>query len=115
MKEFLSKNINTFLLLIIGGLLVLNILSTEVIKTDVKEYRHRIDALQNNIDSTKQVNEIIDNKVEKVDEKVVNLTKEIRYIDKTINVIKNNTDEKVNDVDNFGPNKLELFFSNRYK
>lgn len=115
MKEFLSKNINTFLLLIIGGLLVLNILSTEVIKTDVKEYRHRIDALQINIDSTNQVNKIIDNKVEKVDEKVVNLTKEIRYIDKTINVIKNNTDEKVNDVDNFGPNKLELFFSNRYK
>lgn len=115
MKEYLSKNTNTFLLLIIGGLLVFNILNTEGIKTDVKEYRHRIDSLQINIDSAMQVNKVIDNKIEKVDEKVINVTKEIHHIDKTIEVVKKNTDEKVNDADNFGVNELELFFSNRYK
>ena len=62
MKEYFLKNINTFLLLIIGGLLVLNMLKTKEVKTDVKGYQ-----------------------------------------------------EKINDVDNFGVNELELFFTNRYK
>ena len=52
---------------------------------------------------------------EKVDEKVAVVTKEIHHIDNTITIVKNNTDEKIDNVDNFGLNELELFFADRYK
>jgi len=39
----------------------------------------------------------------------------VRYIDKNITVIKKQTDEKVNDVDNIPDSELELFFTNKYE
>jgi hypothetical protein len=61
------------------------------------------------------VNKEIDKKISKVDEKIINVTKEIQQIDNTITIVKNKTNEKINTVNNFGVNDLELFFTNRYK
>jgi len=113
MKNFLNKE--TILLIIIAVLVIWNVFNTNSVKTDVDGYRNRIDSLQVHIDSVQQVNKVIDSKIEKVDEKVVSITQEIHHIDKTIEVVKTNTYEKINDADNFGTNELELFFSNRYK
>lgn len=113
MKDMLNKN--TILLLIIGGLLIWNIFNTNNIKTDVQSYKDRINALQVHIDSAQTVNKVIDTKIEKVGEKIVEVNKEIHHIDNTITIVKNNTDEKINNVDNFGVNELELFFANRYQ
>jgi esterase/lipase len=113
MKNFFNKE--TILLLIISVLVIWNVFNTNGLKTDVKGYRNQIESLQVHIDSTQQVNKVIDKKIEKVDEKVANVTKEIHHIDNTITIVKNNTDEKINTADNFGVNELELFFANRYK
>jgi peptidoglycan hydrolase CwlO-like protein len=113
MKNFFNKE--TILLLIISGLVIWNVFNTNNLKTDVKGYKNQIDSLQVHIDSAQQVNKVIDSKIEKVDEKVATVTKEIHHIDNTITIVKNNTDEKINTADNFGVNELELFFTNRYK
>jgi hypothetical protein len=114
MKKILSNG-QIILLVIIAGLLLWNIFTTSTIKTDVEFYRNQIDSIQVKVDSAQVVNKEIDVKISKVDEKVVEVTKEIHHIDNTITIVKNNTDEKIGNVDNFGLNELELFFSNRYK
>ena len=106
---------HVFRLLIIVLLVIWNVFNTKSVRTDVKGYKDKINNIQNNIDSAQNVNKVIDKKIEKVDEKVVSITKEIYHIDKTIEVVKNNTNEKINDADNFGVNELELYFANRYK
>ena len=105
----------TVLLFLVVILVVYNIFNTNDIKTDVDGYVKKIDSIQVKVDSAQVVNKEIDNKIEKVDEKVAIVTKEIHHIDNTITIVKNNTDEKIDNVDNFGLNELELFFADRYK
>lgn len=101
----------TLILLFLGYI----IFTTNSIKTDVKSYRDKIDSIQVQVDSAKNVNKVIDTKIEKVGEKVVEINKEIHHIDNNITIVKENTNEKINNVDNFGFNELELFFANRYQ
>ena len=101
-------------LIIIALLCLYNIFNTNSIKTDVKGYKEKIEALQTKIDSAQAVNEKIDVKIDSVKDNVVNITKEIHHIDNNISIIKQQTDEKINSVDSFTANELEQFFTNRY-
>ena len=102
------------ILIVIGILLLLNFFNTKHIKTDIKGYRNEIQQLQITIDSTQVANKKIDTKIDSVHQKVFGISKEIHYIDKNINIIKKQTDEKVNSVDTLTANELEQFFTNRY-
>lgn len=102
------------LLLIVALLCLYNIFNTSNIKTDIKGYKDKIEALQTKADSAQAVNEKIDVKIDSVNSNVTNITKEIYHIDKNINIIKKQTDEKVNSVDTLTANELEQFFTNRY-
>jgi hypothetical protein len=102
------------LILIVIILLGYNIFTTNSIRTDVKGYKERIEALQTKVDSAQAVNEKIDIKIDSVKDNVVNITKEIHHIDNNISIIKQQTNEKVNSVDSFTANELEQFFTNRY-
>lgn len=113
MKEFFNKQ--TILLIVIAILLIWNILNDKEVKTDFNEYKNKMNSIQVKIDSAQAVNKEIDIKISEMDEKVINVTKEIHHIDNTITIVKNNTNEKINIADNFGTNELELFFANRYK
>jgi hypothetical protein len=113
MKEFFNKQ--TILLIVIAMLLIWNVLNDKEVKTDFNEYKNKMNSIQVKIDSAQAVNKEIDIKISEMDEKVINVTKEIHHIDNTITIVKNNTNEKINIADNFGTNELELFFANRYK
>ena len=106
-KEFI-------LLLIVSVLLIVNLLNINNIKTDVKSYEQRIKNLQVNVDSLTKINGDIDNKISDVNLEISVINDKIQKVDKNITIIKKNTDEKVGNVDDFGINELELFFSNRY-
>ena len=101
-------------LVIIALLCLYNIFNTNSIKTDVKGYKEKIEALQTKVDSAQAVNEKIDVKIDSVKDNVVNITKEIHHIDNNISIIKQQTDEKINSIDSFTANELEQFFTNRY-
>jgi chromosome segregation ATPase len=102
------------LLLIVVILLIINLFNLNTINTDVKQYDDKIKSLQTNIDSISLLNLEINDKIFKLNGEVSNITNKIENVDKAIKIIKRNTDEKIQNVDNFGVNELELFFSNRY-
>jgi predicted RNase H-like nuclease (RuvC/YqgF family) len=101
-------------LIIIALLCLYNIFNTNSIRTDVKGYEDKIEALQTKVDSAQAVNEKIDVKIDSVKDNVINITKEIHHIDNNISILKQQTDEKINSVDSFTANELEQFFTNRY-
>lgn len=109
--QFNKQNI---LLGIIIVLAVYNIFNINGIKTDVKGYKDKIEAIQKNIDSSKVVDTKIATKIDSVKENVVSITKEIHKIDNTITIIKNKTNEKVDNIDKLSNVELEQFFTSRY-
>jgi len=115
MEDVTKDKDNIILLVIIGALVGWNIFTTNSIKTDVKGYEKKIENIGVKIDSSNVVNKNINDKVGEVKENVEIITNDIRHIDKNITVIKKQTDEKVNDVDNIPDSELELFFTNKYE
>lgn len=101
-------------LVIIALLCLYNIFNTNSIKTDVKGYKNKIEALQTKVDSAQAVNEKIDVKIDSVKDNVINITKEIHHIDNNISIIKQQTDEKVNVINTYSVSELEQFFTDRY-
>jgi peptidoglycan hydrolase CwlO-like protein len=108
------QNKQNILLIIVVALLGYNIFTTNSIRTDVKGYEQRIDSVQTKIDSAQVINKQIDTKIDSVKENVVSITKEIHHIDNTITIVKNQTNEKVNNAGKFSNVELEQFFSSRY-
>ena len=115
MEDVTKDKDSIILLVIIAGLVGWNIFTTNTIKTDVKGYEKKIESIKTKIDSSQIVNKQIDTKIGEVKENVTTITNEIHHIDKNITVIKKQTDEKVNDVDNIPDSELELFFTNKYE
>ena len=89
------QNKQNILLVVIALLLCYNLFTTRGIKTDVKGYKDRIEAIKTKVDSAQVVNKQIDTKIDSVKENVVAITKEIHHIDNTITIVKNQTNEKV--------------------
>jgi septal ring factor EnvC (AmiA/AmiB activator) len=111
----LKNNNNNIILCVVAALLVYLIFTTNGIKTDIKGYRNLIETIQTKIDSAQVVNREIDTKIDSVTHKVVTITNEIHQINKTITIVKKQTDEKANNIDKLSDNELELFFTSRYK
>ena len=108
------QNKQNILIIIVVALLGYNIFTTNSIKTDVKGYKDKIEALQTKVDSAQVVNEKIDIKIDSVKDNVVNITKEIHHIDNNISIIKQQTDEKINVISTYSASELEQFFTDRY-
>jgi septal ring factor EnvC (AmiA/AmiB activator) len=108
------QNKQNILLLIVIILIAWNILNTNSIKTDVKGYKQKIEALQTKIDSTQVVNQKIDTKIDSVKNNVITITNEINHIDSNISVIKQRTNEKINIASTYSASELEQFFADRY-
>jgi peptidoglycan hydrolase CwlO-like protein len=114
--ENVSKDKDSIILLVIVGALVgWNIFITNTIKTDVTGYEEKIESIGVKIDSSNVINKNIDNKVGEVKENVEIISNDILHIDKNITVIKKQTNEKVNSVDDIPDSELELFFTNKYE
>ena len=107
-------NKQNILLAIIVLLSAYNIFNTSSLKTDVKGYKEKIEELQVKIDSSKVINTNIETKIDSIKENVVSISKEIYKIDNTIKIVKNKTNEKVNNIDKLSNAELEQFFTNRY-
>jgi septal ring factor EnvC (AmiA/AmiB activator) len=102
------------LLLIAVGLLLYNIFTTGSVETNIKGYKKEIKRLQTKIDSAHTVNKKLNLKIDSVFTSVNTITKEITLIDRDIKIIRKNTNEKVNTIDNLSNVELEQFFTSRY-
>ena len=114
MKDITQGKSQTILLIIVGVLVGWNIFTTNGIKTDVKGYKEKIEGIQVKVDSAQLVNKRIDTKVIEVKENITNITKEIHHIDNNLTIVKEKTNEKVNNANNFGNVELEQLLTARY-
>jgi hypothetical protein len=114
MREKIINNRQNILLGIIIVLALWNIFNTNGIKTDVKSYKEKIENIQVEIDSAQSVNKEMDEKVLVIKETVNSITKEIHEIDNNIEMVKEQTDEKVISVGFIGNVELERLFTDRY-
>jgi len=114
MKDITQGKSQTILLIIVGVLVGWNIFMTNGIKTDVKGYKEKIEEIQVKVDSAQLVNKQIDTKVIEVKENITNITKEIHHIDNNLTIVKEKTNEKVNNSNNFGNVELEQLLTARY-
>jgi translation elongation factor P/translation initiation factor 5A len=114
MREKIINNKQTILLAIVIVLVLWNILNTNGIKTDVKSYKEKIENIQVEVDSAQLINKEMDKKVLVIKESVNSITKEIYEIDNNIEMVKEQTDEKVISVGFIGNVELERLFAERY-
>ena len=105
------KNVILVILIILVGY---NLFTNNGIRTDVAMYNHKIDSIQKEIDSVQNVNKQLDGHIAKVDDQINQVEGRVTTINKNINVIKTETHEKVNAVNDYTIHDLIKFFSDRY-
>ena len=82
---------------------------------DVQSYLDKIDMLEKKVDSLHSKNTILDKQADSLEIQIVEYDKKIRNLNYSINVIKKETDEKLNAVNNLTDDELERYFSERYR
>jgi septal ring factor EnvC (AmiA/AmiB activator) len=108
-------DLQKILTIVIIFLLVWNIFNMKTIRTDVKDYNDKINVIVKQVESTQKVNKEIDKKVGMVNDNIRTITNEIYQIDNNLTIVKQQTNEKVNSVNNVGNVELERLFTERYK
>jgi len=102
------------ILLCITTLCIFWIINKKEETVDVKSYLEKIEMLEKKVDSLHLKNDLLDKQADSLEIKVVEYDKKIRNLNYSINVIKKETNEKLNAVDMFGDDELERFFAERY-
>jgi peptidoglycan hydrolase CwlO-like protein len=108
-------NKQTILLVIIAILAGYTIFQNQGIKTDVAGYNAKIESIQKEIDSVQVENEKISEQIVTIDKEIDVVDHNINNVTKNITIIKNQTHEKIDSVNNYNFSDLEKFFTDRYK
>ena len=85
------------------------------IDVDIESYQTEINFLQQKIDSINVYNSELKLEADSLSSKLVEYDSRISKLNRTITVIKNETQQKIDSVDFFGDDELERFFAERYK
>ena len=108
-------NKQNILLGIIVCLATYSIFQGHGIRTDVAGYNAKIDSIQTEIDSIQQANKALTEQILTIDKEIDNIDGDINSVTKNITIIKKQTDEKIDSVNNYNFSDLEKFFTDRYK
>ena len=81
----------------------------------VEEYNAKIDALEQKVDSLHGINDELTFKIDTLNTQIKGLDKEISLKNSRINNLKYEISTKVDAVDSFNDDKLERFFTERYR
>jgi|694.fasta_scaffold35088_3 hypothetical protein len=106
-----KQDVLLLVIIILGGY---SILQMKGIKTDVNSYNVKIDLIQSEIDSVQLINKKITEQIISIDGEIKNIDGDINRVTKNITIIKNQTNEKVDAVNEFTFSDLDKFFSDRY-
>ena len=81
----------------------------------ITEYNNKIEVLNDKINSLHSINEDLTSEIDVLTTQITLLDQEISKQDNKIVILKRQTNEKVNNVDSFGDDELERFFTERYR
>lgn len=109
------KILKNVILVVLIVLVAYNLFTNNGIRTDVAGYTRKIDSIQNEIDSVENVNKQLTEHITKVDGEINKVEGEIVTVNKNITIIKNETHEKVNAVNDYTIHDILKFFSDRYE
>jgi len=109
-----KERLTYLILLALGGVFIFYILN--IPDGDyAKEYKSKINILENNVDSLYNINNELTSKISTLSIKIKSLDQELYLNSKKIITLKNEINSKVNSVDSFDNDQLKLFFTNRYR
>lgn len=109
-----SSNIFTLVLIVIV-LLLIGYIYTKDEPNYIDEYNNKIEVLEAKIDSLHGINSHLASESNVLKQKILDYSKEIKILNSRIYVIQKQTQQKINNVDSFGDDELEKFFTNRYE
>ena len=112
MLKWIKKNYHLFVILG-AGIIVFNFFSKK--EDYVEDYSLKIQALEAKVDSLHAENSELVKESKVLENQLANYDKRIKNLNLKINVIKNETQQKIDAVDSFGDDELERFFTERYK
>jgi regulator of replication initiation timing len=109
------KNLQSYLFVAILGIgLGYVIFGKADIEVDIDAYQVEINLLQQKIDSINIQNNTLKLEADSLAVKISKYDSKITKLNTKINVIKYETQQKINAVDSFGDDELERFFAERY-
>tara|TARA_R100001463_G_scaffold2889_2_gene11941 strand:- start:5939 stop:6277 length:339 start_codon:yes stop_codon:yes gene_type:complete len=82
---------------------------------DISQYETQINLLQIQLNELQAVNDSLTTVEKQLEEKIASYDVAIKNLKGQINVIKRETKAKLDSVDRFGDDELELFFAERYR
>lgn len=107
----IEQRILIYVLIILMGY---NLFTNNGISTDVKAYKTKIENLQVKIDSVKQLNLQLDERMTGLHFQIESIDSDISNVQSNIRQIKKKTNEKINTINTYSFTELEEFFSARY-
>lgn len=109
------NRINT-IIICITALVIFYILKQEnKPDVDISQYETQINLLQIQLNELQAVNDSLTTVEKQLEEKIASYDVAIKNLKGQINVIKRETKAKLDSVDRFGDDELELFFAERYR
>lgn len=110
------KGLQGYLLFaILGGFVAWMIWGQPKIDVDVESYELKIQLLEQRIDSIQTQNTELKVEADSLNTRISEYDIKINQLNSRIYVIKKQTEQKLDAVDNFGDDELERFFAERYK
>ena len=112
----MGKNLRGYLAFaILGGFVAYMIFGKTNIDVDVEAYQMQINLLEQKIDSIKTQNSLLVKEADSLESRISEYDVKINSLNYRINVIKKETQQKLDNVDLFGDDELEKFFADRYR
>ena len=110
------KGLQGYLLFaILGGFVAWMVWGQPKIDVDIESYELKIQLLEQRIDSIKTQNTELKVEADSLNIRISEYDIKINQLNSRIYVIKKQTEQKLDAVDNFGDDELERFFADRYR
>ena len=110
------KGLQGYLLFaILGGFVAWMFWGQPKINVDVESYELKIQLLEQRIDSIQLQNTELKVEADSLNTRISEYDIKINQLNSRIYVIKKQTEQKLDAVDNFGDDELERFFADRYR
>ena len=109
------KQLVPYIVCIVATLLIVWTLKPFEGAVDVSSYEKKINALEKKVDSLHADNNLLVTEADSLGLELDRFSKKIVKLTTRINVIKYETEQKLNAVDNLRDDELERFFTDRYR
>lgn len=100
---------------ILGGFVAWMVFGQSKIDVDIEAYQLKIELLQQKVDSLHSKNSLLEKESDSLNEKISKYTYRINKLNQRIDVIRIETQKKIDAVNDYSTSELQQFFTDRYR